>query len=81
MKVSIFDSIDFTIQEGCRVRKESIGPNAVCHIENNVELFGIGNVAKEDVISINVVYLKYFFDCFLKRISASSYADKFVIKG
>ena len=68
------------IVECCLVRKESIGPNAVCHIENNVEFFGMGNVAKEDVISNNVVYLRYFFDCFLKRLSAFSYADKFVLK-
>ena len=39
-----------------------------------------GNVAKEDAISNNVVYLRYFFDYFLKRLSASSYEDMFVLK-
>ena len=41
------DSIDFTMPKGCRVRKESLGPRAVCHIENNVELFAWGNVSAE----------------------------------
>ena len=41
------DSIEFTIPKECRVRKESIGCNAICHIENNEELFHLGNVSAE----------------------------------
>ncbi len=41
------DSIEFTIPKGCRVRKESVGNNVVCHIENNVDLFELGNVSAE----------------------------------
>lgn len=39
------------------------------------------NIAKEKGISANVVYSRYFFDCFLKRLSVSPYAEKFVLKG
>ena len=28
---------------------------------------------------VNVVYLRYFFDCFLRWLPASSYVDKFVL--
>lgn len=48
------DSIEFTIPKGCRVRKESIGPNVICHIENNVELFDLGNVSAETMFGNNV---------------------------
>ncbi len=41
----------------------------------------VGSIAKEKGISANVVYSRYFFDCFLKRLSVSSYAEKFVLKG
>ena len=39
------------------------------------------SIAKEKGIGINVVYSRYFFDCFLKRLSFSPYAEKFVLKG
>lgn len=39
------------------------------------------NIAKEKGISANVVYSRYFFDCFLKRLSVSPYPEKFVLKG
>ncbi len=39
------------------------------------------SIAKEKGISVNVVYSRYFFDCFLKRLSVSPYAEKFVLKG
>ena len=39
------------------------------------------NIAKEKNISVNIVYSRYFFDCFLKRLSVSPYAKKFVLKG
>lgn len=48
------DSIEFTIPKGCRVRKESIGPNVICHIENNVELFDLGNVNAETMFGNSV---------------------------
>lgn len=48
------DSIEFTIPKGCRVRKESIGPNVICHIENNVELFDLGNVSAETMFGNSV---------------------------
>lgn len=40
-----------------------------------------GSIAKEKGVSASVVYSRYFFDCFLKRLSVSSYAGKFVLKG
>ena len=40
-----------------------------------------GNIAKKRKISANVVYSRYFFDCFLKRLSISPYAERFVLKG
>ena len=48
------DSIEFTIPKGCRVRKESIAPNVICHIENNVELFDLGNVSAETMFGNSV---------------------------
>ena len=48
------DSIEFTIPKGCRLRKESIGPNVICHIENNVELFDLGNVSAETMFGNSV---------------------------
>ena len=47
-------SIDFTMSKGCRVRKESIAPYAVCHIENNAELFAWGNVRAETMFGNTV---------------------------
>lgn len=47
-------SIDFTMPKGCRVRKESIAPYAVYHIENNVELFAWGNVRAETMFGNTV---------------------------
>ena len=38
------------------------------------------DIAKENGISANAAYLRYFFDCFLKKLYASSYADKFILK-
>lgn len=40
-----------------------------------------GSIAKEKGVSANVVYSRYFFDCFLKRLSLSPYSDRFVLKG
>lgn len=40
-----------------------------------------GNIAKERGVSANVVYSRYFFDCFLKRLSLSPYSERFVLKG
>ena len=48
------DSIEFTIPKGYRVRKESIGSNVICHIENNGELFDSGNVSVETVFGNSV---------------------------
>lgn len=133
----ISESIEFTIPKGSRVRKENVGYNAICLIENNIKLFelaklipicegsevifeekgqrpgfsfsirknaedrregvsGFGgdglweltkilsarvlNITKEKGISANVVYSRYFFDCFLKRLSLSPYSEKFEIK-
>ncbi len=39
----------------------------------------VRNIAKEKGASANVVYLRYFFDCFLRWLPASSYVDKFVL--
>lgn len=47
-------SIDFTVPKGYRVRKESIAPYAVSHIENNVELFAWGNVSAETMFGNKV---------------------------
>lgn len=35
----------------------------------------VHNIAKEKGISANVVYSRYFFDCFLKRLSLSPYSE------
>lgn len=48
------DSIEFTIPKGCRVRKDSIGPNAICHIENDVELFNMGNIISKTMFGNSV---------------------------
>ncbi len=48
------DSIEFTIPKGCRVRRESIGNNAICHIENNVDLFELGNANVETMFGNRV---------------------------
>ena len=37
------------------MRKESLGPHAVCHIENNVELFTWGNVSVETMFGNKVI--------------------------
>lgn len=39
------------------------------------------NIAKKKGINASVVYSRYFFDCFLKRLSLSPYSDRFVLKG
>lgn len=41
----------------------------------------VGNIVKEKGINANVVYSRYFFDCFLKRLSLSLYSERFVLKG
>ena len=48
------ESIEFTIPKGYRVRKESVGPNAICHIENNDELFHLGNVSAKTMFGNSV---------------------------
>ena len=48
------DSIEFTIPKGYRVRKGSVGDDAVCHIENNVDLFDLGNVSAETMFGNSV---------------------------
>lgn len=48
------NSIEFTIPKGYRVRKGSVGEDAVCHIENNVELFDLGNVSAETMFGNSV---------------------------
>ncbi len=40
-----------------------------------------GSIAKEKGVSANIVYSRYFFDCFLKRLSLSPYSERFVLKG
>lgn len=47
----------------------------------DMDLFStrVRNIAKEKGASVNVVYLRYFFDCFLRWLPASSYVDKFVL--
>lgn len=39
----LYEKIEFTIDKKYRVRKESIGGNTICHIENNTELFNYAN--------------------------------------
>lgn len=48
------ESIEFTIPKGSRVRKENVGYNAICHIENNIKLFELGNTNVETMFG-NVV--------------------------
>lgn len=54
------ESVEFTIPKGYRVRKETLGENAVCHIENNVDLFKTGNSAEETMFGNKV-------NCFSKE--------------
>ena len=39
------------------------------------------NISREMNIHQNVVYNRFFFDAFLARLAASSYKDKFILKG
>lgn len=48
------DSIEFTIPKGSRVRKENVGPGAICHIENDVELFNLGNAEAQTMFGNHV---------------------------
>jgi hypothetical protein len=48
------ESINFTIPKGYRVRKGSIEPNVSCHIENDIELFRMGNVNAETMFGNSV---------------------------
>lgn len=41
----------------------------------------IKNYAKDKNISAQVVLQNYMFECFLARLSASEYKEKFVVKG
>lgn len=41
----------------------------------------IKNYAKSNNIAAQVVLQNYMFECFLARLSASAYCDKFVVKG
>ncbi len=50
----ILESIEFTIPKGYRVRKGSVGDGTICHIENNVELFDLGNVSAETMFGNSV---------------------------
>lgn len=49
------DSVEFTIPKGCRVRKDSVGPNAICHIENKAELFALGNAGARTMFGNEVI--------------------------
>lgn len=51
----IMNFIEFTLPKRYRVRKESVNPNAVCHIENNVELFNLGNVGARTMFGNEVI--------------------------
>lgn len=46
--------IEFTIPKKSRVRKESVGNNVIYHIENNVDLFDLGNVSAKTMFGNNV---------------------------
>ena len=48
------DLMEFTVVKGYRVRKESAGSQAICHIENNAELFGMGNVNSKTIFGNTV---------------------------
>ena len=48
------DLMEFTVVKGYRVRKESVGSQAICHIENNAELFGMGNVNSKTIFGNTV---------------------------
>lgn len=48
------DLMEFTVVKGYRVRKESAESQAICHIENNAELFGMGNVNSKTIFG-NIV--------------------------
>ncbi len=50
-------------------------------INKNALAARVNNIAKKYDISANVVYSRYFFDCFLTRLSLSSYSEQFVLKG
>lgn len=39
------------------------------------------NLSEKYGVSANAVYSRYFFDCFLSRLSSSAYSDKFILKG
>lgn len=41
----------------------------------------VGKLVRNRNINANVVYSRYFFDCFLKRLSSSKYSDKFILNG
>lgn len=49
------DSIEFSISKDYRVRKKNIDPNIICHIENNNELFDLGNVETKTIFGNTVV--------------------------
>lgn len=48
------DFMEFTVAKGYKVRKESSGSQAICHIENNAELFSMGNVNSKTIFG-NIV--------------------------
>lgn len=41
----------------------------------------IKNIAENKNVTYGVLYSRFFFDCFLKRLSKSDYSDKFILKG
>ena len=50
-------------------------------INKNALQARINNISKETGVHQNVLLKSFFFDAFLKRLSASAYADHFVFKG
>ena len=51
----ILDYVEFTFSKGYRVRKGNIEPNAICHFENSVELFNLGNVGAQTMFGNEVI--------------------------
>ena len=48
------ESIEFTIPKGYRVRKENVGFNVICHIENNTKFFDSGNIVVKTMFGNDV---------------------------
>lgn len=41
----------------------------------------VKNIANNSLVTVQAVYDNYFFECFLKRLAMSKYADLYVLKG